>query len=126
MTSFGFSGTIAHGAFALETAAPRPGAPAAAAAPSLFRGAARVVEDGYRAFGLAKTQGALKPHDGSFLLLARVRHTLRDHVVHGRELFPGVGYVEIAASMLLARGYEEETDILNLNFTRPCALADGR
>ncbi|KAH8074973.1 hypothetical protein JL721_954 [Aureococcus anophagefferens] len=97
----------------------------AAAAPSLFRGAARVVEDGYRAFGLAKTQGALKPHDGSFLLLARVRATLRDHVVHGRELFPGVGYVEIAASMLLARSYEEETDILDLNFTRPCALADG-
>ncbi|KAH8048797.1 delta-3,5-delta-2,4-dienoyl-CoA isomerase [Aureococcus anophagefferens] len=98
LSSFGFSGTIAHGAFAR----------------------------GGRAAARRRGRGAVAlPRRRARPSSSRVRHTLRDHVAHGRELFPGVGYVEIAASMLLARGYEEETDILDLNFTRPCALADG-
>ncbi|KAH8049300.1 hypothetical protein JL721_11744 [Aureococcus anophagefferens] len=36
--------------------------------------------------------------------------------------FPGVGYVEIAAASVTARGFDEEVALLDLTFVRPCVL----
>ncbi|KAH8074972.1 delta-3,5-delta-2,4-dienoyl-CoA isomerase [Aureococcus anophagefferens] len=78
LSSFGFSGTIAHGLSA----------------------------------------------DTKFRLLPRVHATIADHVVNGAALFPGVGYVEIAASSVMATGSGEDAALLDLTFVRPCVLTE--
>ena len=79
----------------------------AAKTPSVFRAALVVEKDSFRAFG-APGAPLRTQSDATFLLLPRVHATLADHVINGVALFPGVGYVEIAASSVMVRGFDED------------------
>ncbi|KAK7241741.1 hypothetical protein SO694_00152034 [Aureococcus anophagefferens] len=127
LSSFGFSGTIAHGLFVHSTTGPAPDAATLASAPSLFRAAEPVLQDSYHAFAEPVLNGPYQvpqplPANRAFALLPRVHATLAEHVVNGVALFPGVGYVEIAAASVAARGFDEEVALLDLTFVRPCVL----
>ncbi|KAH8093681.1 delta-3,5-delta-2,4-dienoyl-CoA isomerase [Aureococcus anophagefferens] len=127
LSSFGFSGTIAHGLFVHSTTGPAPDAATLASAPSLFRAAEPVLQDSYHAFAEPVLNGPYLvpqplPANRAFALLPRVHATLAEHVVNGVALFPGVGYVEIAAASVAARGFDEEAALLDLTFVRPCVL----
>ena len=121
MSSFGFSGTIAHGAFAAESqvALANPGV-----STSLYRGqrSSTPSELKWRLTLRAKTPE--HPVDSRFaeistgVLSPSAEALFSDHVVGGRILLPGVGYLEMTFIANLGR-HSTFTDIA---FMRPCWL----
>jgi len=107
LSSFGFSGTIAHGAF---------GAPAEA---TLVR--SNVLYSLYRGKLSTKNAPRLRVREGSSTtsppsstgtpLSAAVNAAISEHVVGGGVLFPGVGYVEMA--MAFSRASQPALDALS-------------
>ncbi|KAH8073225.1 hypothetical protein JL721_3211 [Aureococcus anophagefferens] len=106
LSSFGFSGTIAHGAY-VRAAGPR--LMSSAPASSAFRRASPVARDREDPPAESRT---VMPRDLFFA-------TIAEHVVAGAAIFPGVGYVEVAAA-----GAAVEA-LLRVTFLRPRALTGG-
>ncbi|KAH8073227.1 hypothetical protein JL721_3213 [Aureococcus anophagefferens] len=96
VSSFGYGGTIAHGA--VSATRPQPLAPPPRA--SLHRAAA--LHD-----RLVRREGRCAPSSTGAVAVARADA----HVVRGEVLFPGVAYVEVAA-----------TSLRDLDFVRPCVM----
>ncbi|KAH8050887.1 hypothetical protein JL720_15276 [Aureococcus anophagefferens] len=106
LSSFGFSGTIAHGAY-VRAAGPR--LMSSAPASSAFRRASPVARDREDPPAESRT---VMPRDLFFA-------TIAEHAVAGAAIFPGVGYVEVAAA-----GAAVEA-LLRVTFLRPRALTGG-
>ncbi|KAH8074971.1 enoyl-CoA hydratase/isomerase [Aureococcus anophagefferens] len=113
VSSFGYSGTIAHGAV---HRGPEPAALAAARAArgSFYRKKAAAEIPFFPA--VISTNGAT--------VSMVVNAVIADHVVGGSALFPGVGYVEIAASDVCRSGAGDAV-VTDVKFIRPCILGAG-
>ncbi|KAH8093682.1 enoyl-CoA hydratase/isomerase [Aureococcus anophagefferens] len=113
VSSFGYSGTIAHGAV---HRGPEPASLAAARAArgSFYRKKAAAEIPFFPA--VISTNGAT--------VSMVVNAVIADHVVGGSALFPGVGYVEIAASDVCRSGAGDAV-VTDVTFIRPCILGAG-
>ncbi|KAH8074974.1 hypothetical protein JL721_955 [Aureococcus anophagefferens] len=115
LSSFGFSGSIAHARFDAECRA----APfASSAAFSVLRGARRL-RPATTTLKLALVADALddvEPDAFAGALPPAARAAMADHGIGGDVLYPGVGYVELAFQLLGVR------DVSDLRFLRPCTL----
>ena len=91
LSSFGFSGTIAH--CLLVPYRPPPTRLTVSVALSLFRRAVDAPVE-IRVFPARRRDDATAT---TLLTVVRVSGTIRDHLINGTVIFPGVGYLEIAA-----------------------------
>lgn len=114
-SSFGATGIIAHGM--LHCKRREGAAEAALSAPSLYR----LEADAKIAEVRVLLRSAVPPPPGSDTVasVVRVRGAMEDHLISGVVLFPGVGYVEMAAS----DSRSLVSSIEGLSFVRPCELA---
>jgi len=115
LSSFGFSGTIAHGAFgALAEAAPARGDDRFR---SLYRGSLSTGKPSR--FHLRRDFRTASPAASTGTLLLPAMDVLfSEHVVGEGVLLPGVGYVEMA----VAFSHDSQPALNALKFLRPCIL----
>lgn len=134
LSSFGFSGTIAHGLFGVATSTRRAcikcdGRSIDVVAVSLVRASLYTVECAAPlTLGLVEQDGAVGSTMETSLecqLPARARLAVKDHVIGRSVVFPGVGYVELAVAQL-ETGIPtsgEDTVARNVAFMRIWVLA---
>ncbi len=119
LSSFGFSGTIAHGAFEARKPAASP-----TDATSLYRNRRFIVpSDTTRLDWLIDAPGPQQPRLDEAVLFAGVfspsaEALFSHHVVGGTIILPGVGYVEMAFATSSSRA------LAAVAFLRPCVLPE--
>ena len=118
LSSFGFSGTIAHGAFEARKPATSP-----ADAKSLYRNRRFVVpSDTTRLDWLLEAPGPQQPRPDEAVVFSGALSSSAEvlfshHVVGGTIILPGVGYVEMAFAAGSGRA------LTAVAFLRPCVLS---
>ena len=123
LSSFGFSGTIAHGAFAAKI-------PAASASSgvseSLYRGRRGSTPSDIQwclALRAETPRQSIASHldeTSTGILSSSAAALFSDHVVHGRILLPGVGYLE----MTFIANFDQHSVFTGVAFMRPCWLPE--
>ena len=118
LSSFGFSGTIAHGAFAAKS----PASARSRVSTSLYRGRRSSAPSDIQwrlALRAETSRQSIDSHLDEIstgILSPSAEAIFSDHVVGGRILLPGVGYLEMTFIANLGR-HSTFTDVA---FMRPC------
>ena len=121
LSSFGFSGTIAHGAFASMCSAVSL---STGVSKSLYRGRRGSTPSDIQwclALRAETPRQSIDSHldeTSTGILSSSAEALFADHVVHGRILLPGVGYLEMSFIANLGR----HSAFTSVAFMRPCWL----